>query len=437
MTIESEEGVEVEISEAQKPSRPDPVVLDRERHCISRNLIPDETLKVLYRLHRSGFKAYLCGGSVRDLLMTRVPKDFDIATDAHPMQVRRLFRNSRIIGRRFRLVHVVFQDGVVEVATFRREPGVRDDGELLVTDDNTFGTPEQDARRRDFTINALFYNIADFSIIDYAGGLADLESRLIRVIGDPDIRFREDPVRMMRAIEFASRLDFEIEAATWDAIIQHRDEILKASPARVSEEILELLRRGWSLDAFELMVETRLLESLIPGLYTSLVSGEADYFWRMLEVLDRTIQSGRQFSDGVFWAVLMLPGFFKALDQEEASRGERLRPGDAFGLVRDVVAPVAARLVFPSGVRHHVEQSLEALWRLQEAPSDRKSQWRLVFREHFGDALALFELYALSSGRSVERFREWQSFAKRVQRQEEPMAPPPRSPRRRRRRRPS
>jgi hypothetical protein len=157
----------------------------------------------------------------------------------------------------------------------------------------------------------------------------------------------------------------------------------------------------------------------------------------MLEVLDRTIQSGRQFSDGVFWAVLMLPGFFKALDQEEASRGERLRPGDAFGLVRDVVAPVAARLVFPSGVRHHVEQSLEALWRLQEAPSDRKSQWRLVFREHFGDALALFELYALSSGRSVERFREWQSFAKRVQRQEEPMAPPPRSPRRRRRRRPS
>jgi poly(A) polymerase len=240
---------------------------------------------------------------------------------------------------------------------------------------------------------------------------------------------------MMRAIEFASRLDFEIEAETWDAIIRHREEILKASPARVSEEILELLRRGWSLDAFELMVETRLLEPLMPELYASLTSGDSEYFWRMLEVLDRTIQAGRVFGDGVFWAVLMLPGFFKAVEQEESSRNERLKPAGAFGLVRDVVAPVAARLVFPSGVRHHVEQSLEALWRIQEVPSDRKSQWRLVFREHFGDALALFELHALSSGRNVELFKEWKAFARRVQRQEEPAPPPPRTARRRRRRR--
>ncbi|MGK2858173.1 MAG: polynucleotide adenylyltransferase PcnB [Thermoanaerobaculia bacterium] len=433
--MSTETGEREELTETRQAVPSAPVVVDREQHCISRTMIPESTLKVLYRLHRSGFKAYLCGGSVRDLLMSRTPKDFDIATDAHPMQVRRLFRNSRIIGRRFRLVHVIYQEGVAEVATFRREPGQRDDGELLVTDDNTFGTPEQDARRRDFTINGLFYNIADFSIIDYVSGLADLDNRLIRVIGDPDLRFREDPVRMMRAIEFASRLDFEIEADTWDAIIRHREEILKASPARVSEEILELLRRGWSLDAFELMVETRLLEPLMPELYSSLTSGEAEYLWRMLEVLDRTIQSGRVFGDGVFWAVLMLPGFFKAVEQEEALRGERLKPSDAFGLVRDVVAPVAARLVFPSGVRHHVEQSLEALWRIQEVPSDRKSQWRLVFREHFGDALALFELHALSSGRNVERFKEWQAFARRVQRQEGAPPPPTRAPRRRRRRR--
>lgn len=433
MNIETGEREEATETEHAVPSVP--VVVDREHHCISRTLIPESTLKVLYRLHRSGFKAYLCGGSVRDMLMSRKPKDFDIATDAHPMQVRRLFRNSRIIGRRFRLVHVVYQEGVVEVATFRREPGQRDDGELLVTDDNTFGTPEQDARRRDFTINGLFYNIADFSIIDYVSGLADLDNRLVRVIGDPDVRFREDPVRMMRAIEFASRLDFEIEADTWDAIVRHRDDILKASPARVSEEILELLRRGWSLDAFELLVETRLLEPLMPELFVSLTSGDAEYVWRMLEVLDRTIQAGRVFGDGVFWAVLMLPGFFKAVEQEETSRGERLKPSDAFSLVRDVVAPVAARLVFPSGVRHHVEQSLESLWRIQEVPSDRKSQWRLVFREHFGDALALFELHALSSGRNVELFKEWKAFARRVQRQEEPAPQPPRTARRRRRRR--
>src|SRR5688572_14300281 len=221
------------------------VIVDRSDHSISRRRIPENVLKVLYRLHRSGYRAYLCGGSVRDLLMDRIPKDFDIATDAHPTEIRRLFRNSRIIGRRFRLVHIIFQDMVVEVSTFRREPerGLEDGEDLLVTDDNTFGSPLQDARRRDFTINGMFYNIADFSVIDYVGGLEDIDKGRVRVIGDPDVRFREDPVRMMRAIEFASRLSFGIEPMTYEAIVRHRSEILKASPPRVSEEILELLRR--------------------------------------------------------------------------------------------------------------------------------------------------------------------------------------------------
>src|SRR5213082_489855 len=154
------------------------VVVDRSSHSISRRRIPENVLKVLYRLHRSGYRAYLCGGSVRDLLMNRTPKDFDVATDAHPNEIRRLFRNSRIIGRRFRLVHIIFQDRTVEVATFRREPERNEDvEELLITDDNTFGSPLQDARRRDFTINALFYNIADFSVIDYVGGLQDMDDK--------------------------------------------------------------------------------------------------------------------------------------------------------------------------------------------------------------------------------------------------------------------
>src|SRR5438105_13752310 len=200
------------------------VVVDRGGHSISRKRIPENVLKVLYRLHRSGYRAYLCGGSVRDLLMNRPPKDFDIATDAHPAEVRRLFRNSRIIGRRFRLVHVIFQDMIVEVSTFRREPerSSEENVELLITNDNTFGSPLQDARRRDFTINALFYNIADFSVIDYVGGLEDMDRKHVRVVGNPDIRFREDPVRMMRAVEFASRLQFEIEELTYDAILRHR-----------------------------------------------------------------------------------------------------------------------------------------------------------------------------------------------------------------------
>jgi poly(A) polymerase len=238
---------------------------------------------------------------------------------------------------------------------------------------------------------------------------------------------------MMRAIEFASRLDFEIEAETYDAIVEHRNEILKASPARVTEEILELLRRGWSLDAFELMVETRLLEALLPELHQVIVDGKAEYFWRMLEVLDRTIQKGRVLSDAVFWSVLLLPSMMDAVEQEEARRGGPIAPHEALGVVRDAVGPVAQRMMLPAGVRHHVEQALETLWRIQEPPADRKGVWRLTFREQFVDALGLFELYALSSGRNVESFREWQSFLRRTQRQE--MPPPSRSPRRKRRRR--
>ncbi|MGZ7039844.1 MAG: polynucleotide adenylyltransferase PcnB, partial [Thermoanaerobaculia bacterium] len=303
------------------------VVVDRSEHSISRRRIPENVLKVLYRLHRSGYRAYLCGGSVRDLLMSRTPKDFDIATDAHPMEIRRLFRNSRIIGRRFRLAHVIFQDMIVEVSTFRREPErpTEENAELLVTDDNTFGSPLQDARRRDFTINGLFYNIADFSVIDYVGGLEDLDAHRIRVIGDPDVRFREDPVRMMRAIEFASRLGFEVEPATWDALVRHRAEILKASTPRVSEEILELLRRGWANGAFRLMVRSTLLEPLLPEIYHTIKDDGSPYFWKMLEVLDRTVEAGRKVSDAVSLSVLLLPWVLAELEKEEAGRETRMR----------------------------------------------------------------------------------------------------------------
>ncbi|MGZ8867593.1 MAG: polynucleotide adenylyltransferase PcnB [Thermoanaerobaculia bacterium] len=399
------------------------VVVDRSGHSISRRRIPENVLKVLYRLHRSGYRAYLCGGSVRDLLMNRTPKDFDLATDAHPAEVRRLFRNSRIIGRRFRLVHVIFQDMVVEVSTFRREPErpaePEENENLLVTDDNTFGSPLQDARRRDFTINGLFYNIADFSVIDYVDGLEDMEHGHVRVIGDPDLRFREDPVRMMRAIEFASRLGFEIEKGTYEGILRHRADILKASAPRVSEEILELLRRGWSKGAFRLMVDTRLLEPLLPEIYQSVAEGRAPYFWKMLEVLDRTVTAGRKISDPLALSVLLLPWIMEELEKEQSRRDGRMRIGEVMIFIRDLIQPLCARMALAAGTRHQIEQALETLWRLLEPPGERRAQLRFVYREPFSDALSLLELHALSSGRYVEQFRQWSSMAQRVRKADE------------------
>jgi len=423
---------EQEVGESQA------TVIDRASHSISRRRIPENVLKVLYRLHRSGYRAYLCGGSVRDLLMNRPPKDFDIATDAHPMEIRRLFRNSRIIGRRFRLVHILFQDMTVEVSTFRREPEraaqTEDTENLLITDDNTFGSPLQDARRRDFTINALFYNIADFSVIDYIGGIDDLTDGLVRVIGDPDVRFREDPVRMMRAIEFASRLGFQIEEKTWDGLIRHRNDILKASPPRVSEEILELLRRGWSRGAVKLMVNSGLLDPLLPEVFRAISGDRAPYFWKMLEVLDRTVQAGRKVSDAVLLSVLFLPWIVQELEAEEGRRTTRMRVAEVVVFIRDLIQPLCTRMALSAGTRHQIETALETLWRLLEPPADRRSQFRFVYRDPFNDALALLELYALSSGKHIEAFRQWQAFAQRVKRAEgeEPKKAPAKKRRRRR-----
>src|SRR5258707_10943266 len=226
------------------PAMVEPRIIPREAHTVSRRDIDPDALKVLYRLRQFDHVAYLVGGSVRDLLLGRRPKDFDIGTSAHPQQVKKLFRNCWIIGRRFRLAHVKFGNKVIEVATFRRQlaPGeevVADgvpapdpstaDGKRLIHHDNTFGTPEEDAFRRDFTINALAYDIATFSIIDYTGGLDDLRAGIVRSIGEPDVRINEDPVRMIRAIAIAARLDFTIEPSLLQAIRTHRHEITNSS----------------------------------------------------------------------------------------------------------------------------------------------------------------------------------------------------------------
>lgn len=299
----------------------EPTVVARSEHTISRRDIDPDALKVLYRLHEHNHVAYLVGGSVRDLLLGRRPKDFDIGTSAHPHHVKKLFRNCWIIGRRFRLAHVKFGAKTIEVATFRKqvdpaelppdpiadqevestpeiplapdasfEEQVRSEGthlarmrahDRLIHRDNTFGTPEEDAFRRDFTINALFYDIATFSIIDYVGGLKDLEEKLIRSIGDPGTRFLEDPVRMLRAVVFAARLDFWIDDLILDAFDTHRHEIGRAAPARLMEEYFKILRSGYAEKSFGMLKETGLLREITPELAAA---GPA--FWESVARLD-------------------------------------------------------------------------------------------------------------------------------------------------------
>jgi hypothetical protein len=233
---------------------------------LDRAAIDPDADRVVRKLNRAGHKAYLVGGCVRDLLVGRTPKDFDVATSATPNEIKATFRNSRIIGRRFRLAHVFFGAKIIETSTFRANPRDDDDHDLLIRRDNVFGSETEDARRRDFTINGLFYDVEREEVIDHVGGLADLEAKLVRTIGDPDIRFQEDPVRMLRAIKFAARLGFGFDPATWRALLRWRSELSKCAPPRILEEMHRLLRGGASRPSFELMVETGVLAVLSPYL---------------------------------------------------------------------------------------------------------------------------------------------------------------------------
>jgi len=309
--------------------------------------VDPDALKVVRRLVRNGFEAYLVGGGVRDLLLGRRPKDFDIATKARPEQVRALFRNSRVIGRRFRLVHVLFSERkVIEVATFRRNPHGLEDGlpgeDLLIRSDNAFGDAPEDAARRDLTINALFYDVDRKQVIDFVGGMPDIQNRVVRTIGDPEVRFREDPVRMIRAIKFAARLDLGMAPDVYDAIVLCRDTIASAARPRLLEEILKVLRSGNSHRSFWLSWETGLLHLVLPELATLLDdepgdSGPAKRAWAMLREIDRrTMQTG-PLNDVVLLTVLLLEPIGEAVTGAS----------DRVAAARDVVDPIIERLALP------------------------------------------------------------------------------------------
>jgi len=343
--------------------------------------IDPDAQKVIRRLTRHGFEAYLVGGCVRDLLLGRRPKDFDVATSARPEDVRALFRNSRIIGRRFRLVHVLFGGSkVIEVATFRQTPIADGDAldsngassgevDLLIRSDNSFGEAHEDAARRDFTINGLFYDLEREQILDWVGGMTDVERRVVRTIGEPETRFCEDPVRILRAIKFAARLDLGIDPDVYDAMVYTRGALARAARPRLFEEILRLLRGGGSHRSIWLAWETGVLSILLPELATFLddhsSSGGQNRIWRVLREIDRrTIEQTAPLDDTVLWTLLLLE------PMKEACAGERDRTTAAFAFLD----PVIERLAVPRRIADAIRRIVAVLPRLSAGRAGRFSR---------------------------------------------------------------
>ncbi len=291
-------------------------IISSQEHGVSRDAISANALKVLYRLKDAGYQAYLVGGGVRDLLLGKKPKDFDVATDAHPDEVKRLFRNCRLIGRRFRLAHILYGRDVIEVATFRgphegKSPSHADQNkEGRIIRDNVFGSLEEDALRRDFSINALYYNIRDDSIVDFTGGMEDLNNKILRMIGDAETRYREDPVRMLRAVRFAAKLDFQMEQETNNQIFELGHLLEDIPVARLFDETIKLFQGGYGLRCFQLLREYQLFELLFPMTETSIIGSQEDektlkIVEQALRNTDERIASGKSVNPAFFLAVLL------------------------------------------------------------------------------------------------------------------------------------
>jgi poly(A) polymerase len=392
---------------------------------IAAGMLDQDALRVLSRLVRSDFEAYLVGGCVRDLLLGRKPKDFDVATSAHPRQIKRLFHNGRIIGRRFKLVHVTYGSRVIETATFRRAPERSDEEEdLLIVEDNVFGSAAQDARRRDFTINALFLDVGDGgappTILDYVGGLEDLEQGLLRTIGDPRVRMAEDPVRILRAVKFATRLGFRIEEHTWEAMCAHAGDLERSAKPRVLEEIFRLMRSGTALGAVRMLRACGALAVILPPLEGYLgprddpdpaAHDRADSYWRLLEALDADVHQGASPSSAVLLAVL----FLRLIEREADPATRTLRgPAPELGLVIDeVLGPFAlnARLA-----RRDVAQARRIVLvqrRFTQPASQRFRPMWFVRSEEFADALHLFKLRCMAWGQGWDVYEAWVERARR------------------------
>jgi len=372
--------------------------------------IDADAMKVVRRLRRFGHSAYLVGGCVRDLMLRRRPKDFDVATSARPNEIRKLFRNCRLIGRRFRLAHIIFRDKVIETATFRAAVDNHGD-DLLIRSDNVFGSEQQDAYRRDFTINGLFYDPVERHIIDYVGGMEDLARRILRFIGEPEVRVQEDPVRILRAIRFAARLGFSIEPATYRAMQRYRQDVSRCAPPRLLEEVIRMLRSGAAQQCFQLMWECGVLPVLLPEVARFLARsperGEEREPGAGLFAYLRALDAGERelLSNPVLLAAVLLHPVADIMEhgcRPYGLSGRESAPGE---IARLLLRGIIQRLSLPRWQAERIQQVIATQFRLRKLRPGMRAPRVLLRRNYFPEALDLFScgVRATSHGRRLLR----------------------------------
>lgn len=383
-----------------------PTIYSKKEHLIELNDIDSEALFVLQKLQSAGFVAYLVGGGVRDLLLGRKPKDFDISTSAHPAQIRHLFKNSLLIGKRFRLAHIRFGKKIIEVSTFRS--GNNEDEQLIVQD-NTWGTEEEDALRRDFTINALFYDSRTETIIDYVGGYQDIKQNVLRAIGNPDIRFKQDPVRMIRLIKFAARFDFAIDPKTEEALEQNQLEIVKSSQARILEEFMRMLELGYSAPFFHLISRWQLLNHLIPHLADFLQSSNGMLCFEFLKTVDHFNDPAKKQS--LPRSLLLSALIFPAIHHDIHSTTNLDNPpslGSVLSTVFNAVDKYTQGLCkLPKKIKSSITFILQMQYRFTPISKKKLHKKKLMFHHDFEMALLLLKIRSLHHLPSEKAYRYW------------------------------
>jgi poly(A) polymerase len=396
----------------------EPKIYTSHDHHIRNDLVDPNALSVLRRLHEGGHTAYLVGGSVRDLLMRCKPKDFDISTSAHPEEIKQLFRNSILIGRRFRLAHIRFGKQIIEVSTFRSGDASE---EGLIVRDNIWGSAEEDVLRRDFTINGLFYDPLDHKIIDYVGGFEDLKKHSLRVIGDPWLRFRQDPVRMIRMLKFKARFGFHIDPQANSALAECHADIVKSSPARVLEEIFRMLESGAAEPFFRLLFEANLLTILFPGLGRYFQGDLGPILSTYLKAADSMNTQGhyKTLDRSVLASALLFPILENEIKTRYLDQGAIPHLGDILHLSEALIHDLFFQAFshFPRRVRLGALFILQTQYKLTPLDKSRRPHLRIIRQKEFGLALTFLKLRALIHHEFFKNYEHWKRL---MQKKESP-----------------